>query len=66
MDEKTKLTVYRKFYETWIRCESNRGCYSCCPKHDSRCLQDRGIGACTCWRDDVNILEKAIDEMEAR
>lgn len=59
------LELYRKFYETWIRCESTRGCYSCCEPHDCRCEKDRKISdKCTCGRDELDELDRQIGEIE--
>ena len=60
-----ELELYRKFYAAWNRAESNRGCYSCCETHDSRCEKDRGISdKCTCGRDELYELEEAIDKLD--
>jgi len=60
-----ELDLYRKFYKAWCRCESNRGCYSCCEHHDCRCEKDRKISAkCTCGRDELDELAEEIDEYE--
>jgi hypothetical protein len=56
-----ELERLRAFYRAWVRAESNRGCYSCAYAHDSRCPVDREIGACECGRDELNRLEKEID-----
>jgi len=59
------LELYRKFYKTWIKCESTRGCYSCCELHDCRCEKDRRISdECTCGRDELEKLVGEIEEIE--
>ncbi len=60
--EMMEIECFKLFYKAWIQCESNRGCYSCCPEHDSRCPKDRKIGDCKCGRDNLEILAKEIDE----
>ena len=58
-------SLYHDFFIAWNRCESNRGCYSCCEPHDCRCEKDRGISkTCTCGRDELEAIETKIDEQE--
>jgi len=58
-------SLYHDFFIAWNRCESNRGCYSCCESHDCRCEKERGISkVCTCGRDELEAIETKIDEQE--
>ena len=58
-------SLYHDFFIAWNRCESNRGCYSCCEPHDCRCEKERGISkVCTCGRDELEAIETKIDEQE--
>ena len=53
-----------KFYETWLLCESTRGCYSTSESHDIRCHKRQGIELrCTCGRDTLTDLDTRIDAM---
>ena len=54
------LDLLRKFYETWIRCESTRGCYALCEPHDCRCPKGRGIGECCCGREELERLDAKV------
>lgn len=73
MDNEKLFTLLREFYILWIRCESTRGCYSCCEPHDMRCPKARfsprakfsseseGEIQCVCGRDRLSQLEAMID-----
>ena len=62
---KTRLELLEEFFIVWQRCESNRGCYSCCEAHDQRCFKlHRGGGRCNCGRDDLDRLEREINETQ--
>ena len=60
------LDWLRKFYETWIRCESTRGCYSLCEPHDCRCPKGRGIGECYCGREELDRLRDLLNELSSK
>lgn len=69
MKAKKALSLYRKFYSTWVRCESTRGCYSCCEYHDSRCPASHletcsEKTKCVCGRKDLEDLEQQINALE--
>ena len=49
--------LLKEFYRVWTRCESTRGCYSCCPPHDVRCPKaHRPDAVCFCGRDELDAL----------
>ena len=58
--------LLRKFYETWIRCESTRGCYALCEPHDCRCPKGRGIGECYCGREELDRLRDLLNELSSK
>jgi len=62
-----ELVLLQEFYRVWQRCESNRGCYSCCEAHDCRCQKafhpDSPLAVCVCGRDDLDRLEGEINEI---
>lgn len=60
-----ELSVLWQFYYCWTKAESTRGCYSCCEAHDCRCPKSRGIGDCTCWRDELTKLENELETLMA-
>lgn len=58
-----------KFFNTWVECESTRGCYSCCEEHDCRCPKAFGKKTevqCVCGRDEINGLEVRLMELQVR
>ena len=68
METEEILSLYRKFYMTWVRCESNRGCYSCCESHDVRCpkaFHPDSCSKCVCGRSELESLEEQINALEA-
>lgn len=62
-----KLNAYKKFYQIYDLCVSNRGKFSCTPHHDSRCeYQLERTGNCVCGAKDLDEADNAIQEVEKK